>query len=259
MHKLLPGARKTYRGLSGLLVGSTWTSSQVPRVFRGEQLFLPENGIEPGVFPIADDWTSPRRRFEFVSLGRLTPLKGFDMILEAMAGSAKLRTAGLTIIGEGPQRADLDDAVRDYGLESNVSLPGWRSQKEVAVDLAASQAFVFASVKDFGGGALLEAMASGLPSVVVDYGGPADLISDATSIRVPMARRPELVASLRAAMERLHDDHALCARLGRAAAETVRAHYTWDAKADRVVAFYDEVLDSPTVRVKRRARATSRV
>jgi glycosyltransferase involved in cell wall biosynthesis len=248
MHKLLPSARSTYRGLSGLMVGSTWTSSQVARAFRGEQLFLPENGIDPGVFPLADEWTPPRARFEFVSVGRLTPLKGFDMIIEAMAGSAKLRSAGLTIVGDGPQRHALEDAVRDYGLESNVSMPGWQSQKEVAAALGRSQAFVFASVKDFGGGAVLEAMASGLPSVVVDYGGPADLVDDASALRVPMARRAELVASLRAAMERLHDDHVLCVRLGRAAAETVRALHTWDAKADRIVAFYDEILDQAAVR-----------
>jgi glycosyltransferase involved in cell wall biosynthesis len=243
LHRLLPHARRTYKGLDGLLVGSTWTSSEVPRVFRGEQLFLPENGIEPTVFPIADGWTPPRGRFRFASVGRLTPLKGFDMVIEAMAGSPLLRHAGLTIVGEGPERAALEAAVRNYGLQDNVTMPGWLPQKEVAAELGDSQAFVFASVKDFGGGAVLEAMAAGLPSVVVDYGGPADLVGEGCGIRVPMARRSELVAGLRAAMERLVEDPELCGRLGRTAAETVRAHYTWDAKAERIVSFYDEVLE----------------
>jgi glycosyltransferase involved in cell wall biosynthesis len=242
-HRLLPHARRTYKSLDGLLVGSTWTSSEVPRAFRGEQLFLPENGIEPTVFPIADGWTAPRGRFRFTSVGRLTPLKGFDMIIEAMAGSPLLRDTDLTIVGEGPERASLEQAVRHYGLEGNVSLPGWLPQKEVAAALADSQAFVFASVKDFGGGAVLEGMASGLPCVVIDYGGPADLVDESTGIRVPMAPRRELVAGLRTAMERLVRHPELCGSLGRAAAETVRAHYTWDAKAERIVSFYDEVLD----------------
>jgi glycosyltransferase involved in cell wall biosynthesis len=86
-------------------------------------------------------------------------------------------------------------------------------------------------------------MASGLPCVVVDYGGPADLVGENAGIRVPMAPRRELVEGLRAAMERLVERPELCGRLGRAAAETVRAHYTWDAKAERIVSFYDEVLD----------------
>jgi glycosyltransferase involved in cell wall biosynthesis len=243
LHRYLPHARGTYRNLDGLLVGSTWTSSQVPRAFRGEQLFLPENGIEPDVFPVAEGWTPPRGRFRFVSVGRLCPLKGFDMVIEAMAGSPVLRQTELTIVGDGPERASLERAVRDFGLEGNVVIPGWLPQTDVAAKLRASQAFVFASVKDFGGGAVLEAMASGLPSVVVDYGGPADLVGDYAGLRVPIARRAELVASLRVAMERLVEDHELCARLGRAAAETVRARYTWDAKAERIVSFYDEVLE----------------
>jgi glycosyltransferase involved in cell wall biosynthesis len=262
LHRLLPHARRMYKELDGLLVGSTWTSSEVPRVFRGEQLFLPENGIEPTIFPIAEGWTAPNGRFRFASVGRLTPLKGFDMVIEAMAGSPRLRETELTIIGEGPERAALERAVRDYGLESNVSLPGWMAQKEVAAELGDSQAFVFASVKDFGGGAVLEAMASGLPSIVLDYGGPADLVGEDCGIRVPMARRAELVAGLRSAMERLVDEPHLCRRLGRTAAETIRAHYTWDAKADRIVSFYDEILENaglPGVRRLGGRPATARV
>src|SRR5205085_11912918 len=117
-------AHSTYRDLSGLLVGSTWTSSQVPRAFRGEQVYLPENGIEPMIFPVADGWTPPKGRFQFASVGRLTPLKGFDMIIEAMAGSSLLRQTGLTIVGDGPERDALEQAIREHGLEANVSMPG---------------------------------------------------------------------------------------------------------------------------------------
>jgi glycosyltransferase involved in cell wall biosynthesis len=241
-HRALPHAKRTYKNLDGLLVGSTYTGSKIPRAFKGTKLFLPENGIEPDVFPVAQHWPAPEGRFRFVSVGRLSPLKGFDMVIEAMAGSAKLRKAGLTIIGEGPERAVLEEAVRRNRLEDAVHMPGWLHQKEVAAELGASQAFVFASVKDFGGGAVLEGMASGLPCIVVDYGGPADLVSEASGIRVPLGERPKLIAGLRVAMERLVDDHELCARMGRAAAETVRAQFTWDAKADRIVSFYDEVL-----------------
>lgn len=243
LHRMLPHAKRTYRDLDGLLVGSTYTASQVPRQFAGVELFLPENGIDPDVFPIAHEWSAPRdRRFRFVTVGRLSPLKGFDMVIEAMASSDKLRETELVIIGDGPERERLLELVRTHGLQDNVSLPGWLPQKEVAAELATSQAFVFASVKDFGGGAVLEAMASGLPCVVVNYGGPADLVDESCGIRVPMAPRPQLVTGLRSAMERLSADHALCERLGETAAATVREQYTWDAKADRIVSFYDEVI-----------------
>lgn len=258
LHRMLPHAKRTYRNLDGLMVGSTYTASQVPREFAGVELFLPENGIEPDVFPIAKGWNPPsERRFRFVTVGRLSPLKGFDMVIEAMASSEKLRQTELVIIGDGPERERLLELVRTHGLHDNVHLPGWLKQKEVAVELAGSQAFVFASVKDFGGGAVLEAMASGLPSIVVDYGGPADLVDDSYGIRVPMAKRPQLVIGLRAAMERLAGDHALCTRMGETAAAVARDHYTWDAKAERIVSFYDEVIARSPRALARAARASA--
>ncbi|HEX7095144.1 MAG TPA: glycosyltransferase family 4 protein [Acidimicrobiales bacterium] len=255
LHRLLPHARRTYRDLAGLLVGSSYTARRCPRYFRGELELLPENGVAPDVFPIANGWDPPRdRRFRFVSVGRLTPLKGFDMVIEAMAGSSVLRETELVIVGDGPERERLRADARRYGLEDNVMFRGWRSQKEVTVELADSHAFVFASVKDFGGGVVLEAMASGLPTIVVDYGGPADLVEDSWGIRVPLARRDGLVAGLRGAMERLVTDRDLCARLGAAAARATRERFTWDAKADQIVAFYDRVLNSASCRARSRSR-----
>jgi glycosyltransferase involved in cell wall biosynthesis len=259
-HRVFPHARRTYRGLAGLIVGSTRASSDVPPSFRGGRLLLSEIGIEPDVFPVADGWMPPTDRFEFVAVGRLTPLKGVEMLVEAMAGSARLRQARLTIVGDGPEREAIEQAIRDYGLVGNVSMPGWLPRKDVARALARSDAFVRASVSDLRGGAVLEAMSAGLPCIVVDYGGPSDIVDESCGLRVPLAPRAGLVSGLRSAMEQLIDDDDRCRRLGRAAAEIVRARYTWDARAERIVAFYDEVREAavPSVRAVE-ARAGSSV
>jgi len=176
-----------------------------------------------------------------VTVGRLVPYKGIDLTLEAMRG-ASLGDAEFLVIGDGPERGRLEALAKDFGLADRVRFAGWLPQKELAAELGRSQAFVFPSLREFGGGVVLEAMACALPCLVVDYGGPGELVSEATGVRVPMRPREELIESLRAAMERLAADPADCWRMGAAAAAEVRREYTWDAKAARVTDIYRAVL-----------------
>jgi glycosyltransferase involved in cell wall biosynthesis len=163
-----------------------------------------------------------------------------------MRSSAALRSCELRVVGDGPHRPHLEGLARAYGLASNVHFAGWVDQRVVAQEFAGCQAFVFPSLREFGGGVVVEAMASGLPSVVVDYGGPGELVTPECGVLLPLAPREELVARLRGAMERLAHDWALCRTLGRAAVGRVRAEFTWAAKAARVVGIYRQVLAGGT-------------
>ena len=87
------------------------------------------------------------------------------------------------------------------GLQDCVKFRGQVPQAELAAEMRGSQAFVFPSLREFGGGVILEAMACALPCLIVDYGGPGELVSDETGVKLPMRPREELVESLRIAME----------------------------------------------------------
>jgi glycosyltransferase involved in cell wall biosynthesis len=170
------------------------------------------------------------------------PYKGADLIIEAMADSKALRCCNLVVVGDGPQRGALEEQVRRRGLEDNVRIAGWVSQPRLASELGTAQAFVFPSLREFGGGVVLEALAKGLPSVVVDYGGPAELVTPECGELLPMQPRAKLIASLRQSMERLVADPARCRAMGAAACRRVRDHFTWDVKAERIVQMYKETL-----------------
>ena len=103
---------------------------------------------------------------------------------------------------------------------------------------------MFPSLREFGGGAVLEALAKALPSIVVDYGGPAELVTPDCGELLPMRPRaePSRIASLRQSMEGLAADPARCRAMGAAACRRVREHFTWDVKAERIVEMYRQTL-----------------
>jgi len=113
---------------------------------------------------------------------------------------------------------------------------------ELAQRLSGCHVFAFPSIKDFGGGVVLEAMAMGLVPIVVDHGGPAELVSERTGYRVPLGPRPALVAGFRAVLQRLEGERGRLAETGELARRRVLTRFTWEAKGGQVLEVYRWVL-----------------
>lgn len=242
LYTRLPYYRSTYQHLAGVIAGSRHTATEVPGYFRGQRFYLPENGVDPDRFPIAASWPELAGRFRFVTVGRLVPYKGMDLIVEAMGRSAALKPCELVIFGDGPQRPVLETLIQKYRLASNVHLAGWVDQRRLGQELRQAQVFVFPSLREFGGGVVLEALACGLPAVIVNYGGPAELVTPDSGILLPMVPREALIGQLQRAMEELAADPGRCRALGNRACQRVREEFTWSAKAEKIVQFYRQTL-----------------
>lgn len=250
LYRRLPYYRSTYRHAAAVISGSRHTATEVPADFAGQRYYLPENGVDPQRFALSTEWPAPAGRFRFITVGRLVPYKGIDLILDAMSQSHPLRDAELVVVGDGPQRGALTEKAQSLGLHSHVQFRGWLDQARLGQELRQAQAFVFPSLREFGGGGVLEAMAAALPSIVVAPGGPGELIAPDCGRALPLAPRAVLVEQLRLAMEELCADPSRCRALGRRAGERVRDEFTWSAKASRVAAIYDEVLSHPRQRLR---------
>lgn len=240
-YRLLPAYRATRREAAAILVGSRATLAQMPRRYHGKCVYIPENAIEPARFDASVDRPAGRP-LQLVFVGRLVPYKGADMLLEAAAPSIRAGRAALTLIGDGPQRPQLEQRIRELSIDAGVRLTGWVEHRRLQDRLLAADVFGFPSVREFGGGVLLEAMALGLVPIVVDYGGPGELVTDATGFRIPLGRREQIVERFRAILERLLDDPTPLRAMGRRARQRVLDHFTWEAKARQVREVYRWVL-----------------
>jgi glycogen(starch) synthase len=248
LYRWLPYYRSTYRHVRGVIAGSLHTAREIPMWFRGRRYYVPENGLDPERIALSSGWKppAPGKRFRFVTLGRLVPYKGMDLIIGAMARSKILqRDAELQVIGDGPYRTTLETQVSEHGLSSIVTFAGWVEHTKLQDHLHQAHAFVFPSLREFGGGVVVEAMASGLPPIVVDYGGPGELVTDQCGIRLPMSPREQLVEQLSESMESLLRDPEWCQRMSLEGIDRVRCNFTWPQKAAQIVDIYRNLLDLP--------------
>jgi len=248
LYRWLPYYRSTYRHARGVIAGSVHTAREIPAWFRGRRYYVPENGVDPERIALGTGWRPPKpgARFRFVTLGRLVPYKGMDLIIQAMARSTALqRDAELHVIGDGPFRATLEAQASENGLSSIVTFVGWVEHTKLQDHLHRAQAFVFPSLREFGGGAVIEAMGSGLPPIVVNYGGPGELVTDKCGIRLPMASREQLVNRLSESMESLLHDPDRCQRMSLEGIDRVRRSFTWPQKAAQIVTIYRDLLGLP--------------
>jgi glycosyltransferase involved in cell wall biosynthesis len=240
-YRLLPGYRSTLSAASAVIIASRDTWVQVPASSRKRCVYIPENAIDPDRFPEPPPRT-PASRLRIVFLGRLVPYKGADMLLEAAAPLVKSGRAEVTVVGDGPERATLERMIREQGLESGVKMAGWIDQARVHHQLEVADILAFPSIREFGGGVALEAMASGAVPIVMDYAGPAELVTPETGYLLEMGPRASIIERLRAVLDRIAADPAQLEARRRAGLRRIRTLFTWKAKAEQVLEVYRWVL-----------------
>jgi glycosyltransferase involved in cell wall biosynthesis len=240
-YKLLPGYASTREYASAILVGSLATRDQISARHRDKCIYIPENAIDPARFnKEAQGRASLPLRAAFV--GRLVPYKGADMLIEAAAPLLREGVLQIDIIGDGPERARLRESTKQLDVDRSVKLDGWVDNASLQDRLIESDVFAFPSIREFGGGVVLEAMALGLIPIVVDYGGPGELVTKTTGFKIPMGTREQIVESLRETLSRLVAAPESLRAMGARARDRVRALFTWDRKAQQTLAVYHWLL-----------------
>ena len=176
------------------------------------------------------------------TVGRLDPVKDQLGLIEAFRRlcqqlprwQERLR---LVLVGEGPQRRVLEAKIASAGLATQVRLLGNRT--DVAALLGEFDMFVLSSVAEGMPGAVLEAMASGLPVVATRVGGVGEVVVDgATGTLVEPGNPGTLALALRSYVE----DESLRRQHGDAGRQRVEQHFSLAAMLAGYTSLYDEVL-----------------
>jgi glycosyltransferase involved in cell wall biosynthesis len=177
-------------------------------------------GLDPGAFVI-------------VGLGRLVPIKGFDLLVRALPSViAQIPSARVVLVGEGPERAGLDAIARSLGVTERLRMTG--ETADMTTHLAAADVVAVPSRNEGMGRVIVEAMALGLSVVATAVGGIPDVVTDGECGRLV---EPDDVDALAEALVELGRDPALRRKLGEAAEERAEAFST-SVASEKLLAVY---------------------
>lgn len=166
-------------------------------------------------------------------VGRLSAVKGLPILLQSLVDVPETT---LTVIGDGPDRAELQAQARDLGLAQRVDFVGYKSQDEVADALKSHDIFVLPSFAEGVPVVLMEAMASERPVITTQIAGIPELVeAGVDGLLVP----PGDVSALTRALQTLADDPDMQARMGKSGRTKVCAGYRSDAEAEWLSGLFD--------------------
>lgn len=110
-----------------------------------------------------------------LGVGRLIRDKNFELLIRAFQQLNERREARLIILGEGPERSNLEQEVRHQGISDRVDMPGFK--RNPYCYMSASDVVVLSSSREGFGNVLVEAMACGTPVVSTDCpSGPSEIL-----------------------------------------------------------------------------------
>ena len=241
LYRYLPFARSTYRHAAAIIAASSQTYAEFAE-YSDKLFFVPEPGIARSL--CYGDSRSPERgaKLELIFVGGLVPRKACDLALRAAAPLLRSDLARFTVVGDGPERNRLEQLTRSLGIEKAVLFCGWLSHSEVLKHLRSADVFVFPSLRDNGAGVVFEALGTGAVPVVVDFGGPGDIVHPEVGYKVPLTTENDIVAQMEKILMELAHDRDRLEQLRRKGMAYVRECLTWDAKAQTVTRVLHWVL-----------------
>lgn len=180
------------------------------------------------------------QRFWFGSVGRLVPVKGYDVLLRAFAPlAAAVPDVGLALIGSGREEARLRALCRELGIDDRVALCGWHAEPRAL--LTAFDVCVFPSRSEAFGLVVAEAMAAARPVIASAVGGVPEVVGD-QALLVPA----DDVNALADALHRLHEDALRRQRMGAALHQRWQERFSPPMFAQRLRAYTRDVTGAPS-------------
>jgi glycosyltransferase involved in cell wall biosynthesis len=206
-----------------------------------EKITVIPNGYDPKSFrPLDKNIMRKKLSLPFdkkivLSVGNLAPIKGQIHFVKAAKEIINKRKDTLFIlIGDGPERENLNKEIKKLNLKDNFILPGAKPYNEIPSWINACDIFVIPSLNEAGPAVLLEALACGKPVIGTEVGIIPEIIpKDNLGLVVPTADANALADGILKMLDTGWDDKYI---------QDCVKKYTWENVAEKIVSIYSEIL-----------------
>jgi glycosyltransferase involved in cell wall biosynthesis len=230
LHQFMPFAQSTYRNAAAIIAAASHMRAQFA-AHHDKLFFVPENGIPSSMCAADSRNPEPNAKLDLIFVGGLVRRKACYVGLRAAASILRSGLAHFTVIGDGPERSRLEQLVKSLEIEKAVTFCGWFSHAEVMKRLRSADVVVLPAIREGGGGVVFEALATGSVPVILDYGGPGDIVHPDVGYKVPPSNEDEVISQMEAILKDLAGNRDLLNRLRQRGMSYARECLTWDAKA----------------------------
>jgi len=169
-------------------------------------------------------------------VGNIITPKGVDLAIRALKASGT--NATFTLVGDGDYLPAMRRLTEKLGLGDRVNFVGRLPRPEVLRLYSEFDVFMFPSLHDTGGYAVIEAMFNALPVICLDCGGPAVAVQAGCGVKVQPSRPASVIAGLAAAIKTYAQDRELTREHGQAARESILRNYDWEKKGEQMNEVY---------------------
>lgn len=207
-----------------------------------ENVIVVPNGVDMAEFiPMEKEKAKkkldiPPDKSMVVCVARLVPVKGIDYLIRAIPLLSQTNNRiSLLVIGDGPQRSDLEKLALELGIRDKVKFLGALPHEQIPLYLNVADVFVQSSLHEGLGIALIEAMSCGIPVIGTKVDGIMDIIEDnQNGFLVP----PGDSKALAEAVKKILADEGVRSRFIAKGLETVKHKFQWDDVLPKIEEVY---------------------
>jgi glycosyltransferase involved in cell wall biosynthesis len=225
-----------------ILVGTQAALQQVPARFRGRCEPIAYAGVEHDVFtPPPDRPSSGPVRLLYV--GRAVAYKGLELLLRAVARARRQCDLRLQVVGGGNPvyLAYCGQLAVELGLQDLVTFAPGVARHALPALYQGADIFCFPTLCDTYGIALLEAMSCACAVLVSDVGGPREMVTPATGIKIPVRDPEQYIHDYAEALVGLAGNARQRAELGQAARRRILAEHDWQRIGAQIRRIYETI------------------
>ncbi|MFT6338189.1 MAG: glycosyltransferase involved in cell wall biosynthesis [Saprospiraceae bacterium] len=182
-------------------------------------------------------------KFKLISVGRLVPLKGFDLSISAFAKFIKDRSEDerkeceLIIVGSGPEKLFLQNLAKEKTISQYVKFIDWIERSELLEMYNHVSVFLFPS-HEGAGMVVAEALSFGLPVICLDNCGPGEFIDENCGFSVPEQDYNSTVKELSLGISKLFENPFLLARMSKSARQQFEHNFNWNKRGEQFQSIY---------------------